>query len=56
MRTLRARDESLVAIAFSCYGQEEDIIQCLAAGFAVHLTKPADLDRLVDVIRGLMDC
>lgn len=35
---------------FSGYGQEEDIAQSRAAGFAAHLTKPVSLDQLARAI------
>ena len=53
MRTLRARRSTLVGIALSGFGQQKDVEQSREAGFAAHLTKPADYNRLVDVIRRL---
>ena len=32
------------------YGQEQDVLQSHAAGFAVHLMKPVDMDRLVATV------
>jgi PAS domain S-box-containing protein len=34
------------AVALTGYGMAEDIDRCLQAGFAEHLTKPIDIDRL----------
>ena len=53
MRTLRARGSTLVGIALSGFGEQKDIQQSRDAGFAAHLTKPADYGRLVEVIRQL---
>jgi DNA-binding response OmpR family regulator len=53
MRTMRARGSTLVGIALSGFGQQKDIQQSRDAGFAAHLTKPADYDRLVEAIRRL---
>jgi CheY-like chemotaxis protein len=38
------------AIAISGSVYEGDIAQCLAAGFAAHVAKPFDMDRLLAVI------
>jgi CheY-like chemotaxis protein len=35
------------AIALSGYGQEQDIERSRRAGFANHLVKPVDVDRLI---------
>ena len=45
-RRLRADDPSVRLVALSGYGQQSDVAQALAAGFALHLTKPASLDDL----------
>lgn len=50
MRDLRANDQSLRGIALSGYGQEQDVRQSREAGFADHLTKPVDMDRLLAVV------
>ncbi|HVE49419.1 MAG TPA: CheR family methyltransferase [Casimicrobiaceae bacterium] len=42
---------STPAIAYSGYGGPEDIARSKRAGFALHVTKPVDLDRLVASIR-----
>jgi len=44
----------LRGIALSGYGTEEDVAASKAAGFAEHLTKPIDWDRLRDAITRLM--
>lgn len=41
------------AIAYSGYGSPADTARSRTAGFEVHLTKPVDLDALVDAIRSL---
>ena len=46
LRMLRQRGVSLPAIALSGYGLEEDLRRSDAAGFAAHLTKPINLQRL----------
>ena len=50
MRTLRQRGMMLPGIAVSGYGQEQDMAQSRAAGFAAHLTKPVSLVQLEDAI------
>ena len=50
MRTLRQQGLTLPGIAVSGYGQEQDVAQSRAAGFAAHLTKPVDLVQLEDAI------
>jgi signal transduction histidine kinase/ActR/RegA family two-component response regulator len=52
MRELRDTG-TILGIAMSGYGSEEDVSQSRAAGFAAHLTKPVDLAALEAVIRGL---
>ena len=42
------------AIALSGYGMEADIKRSLDAGFARHLTKPLDFDKLVEHIEMVM--
>jgi len=50
MRELRRRGTAVPGIALSGYGQEDDVRNSLAAGFAAHLTKPASPDKLADTI------
>jgi signal transduction histidine kinase/CheY-like chemotaxis protein len=45
-RRLHAQDPALRLVALSGYGQQSDVAQAMAAGFAVHLTKPATLEEL----------
>jgi len=45
-RRLRADDPSVRLVALSGYGQQSDVAQALAAGFALHLTKPATIEDL----------
>lgn len=47
---LRRRGNEMAAIALSGYGQEEDIARSRGAGFAEHLTKPVNIERLHEVI------
>jgi CheY-like chemotaxis protein len=39
-------------VALSGYGQDSDVEAALGAGFDEHLTKPVDLDRLEQILRG----
>ena len=39
-------------VALSGYGQDADVEAALSAGFDEHLTKPVDLDRLAEILRG----
>jgi len=50
IREIRARGISLPGIALSGYGQETDVEQSRAAGFAVHLVKPAEPGLLLDAM------
>jgi DNA-binding response OmpR family regulator len=50
LRALRGRGHLFPAIALSGYGQEQDIAQSLAAGFAQHLTKPVNMPRLIEAV------
>jgi CheY-like chemotaxis protein len=51
-RRIRARTggESIVLVAVTGYGQNEDRRRALDAGFDAHVTKPVDPDRLAEVI------
>ncbi|MGE5610067.1 MAG: response regulator [Bacillota bacterium] len=53
MRELRAQGYSLPGIALSGYGQEEDIRRSKEAGFATHLTKPTNPEKLTEAIATL---
>jgi two-component system CheB/CheR fusion protein len=50
MRTLRQRRLMLPGIALSGYGQEQDLEQSRKAGFAAHLVKPINIQRLEEAI------
>lgn len=50
MRQVRQR-HPLKGIALSGYGMEENIAKSREAGFAAHLTKPVDFQRLVAAIQ-----
>ena len=47
------RMERVPAVAISGYAMEEDRARALRAGFAAHLPKPIDIDRLFEVIQRL---
>ena len=53
MRYLQ-QTKGLSGIALSGFGTQEDVAASKAAGFAVHLTKPVDLDRLRAAIAKLV--
>ncbi len=44
---------SAYLIAVTGYGREEDHREAAAAGFALHLTKPVDCDKLYDILAGI---
>ena len=50
MRSLRAAGIGMPGVALSGYGQEQDVAQSRAAGFAAHLTKPVNLSALLATI------
>jgi signal transduction histidine kinase len=50
LRTLRAKRE-IFGIALSGYGMEEDIRRSGEAGFAHHLVKPVDINKLDSIIQ-----
>lgn len=54
MRELRSRGYQGPAIVLSGYGQESDIQETRAAGFAAHIVKPIDMDRLVQALYRLV--
>jgi signal transduction histidine kinase len=50
MREMRSRGDATPGIALSGYGQESDLEQSRAAGFAAHLVKPADPRSLLEAM------
>jgi PAS domain S-box-containing protein len=54
MRDFQER-QKISGIALSGFGAQEDVAASAAAGFAVHLTKPIDLDQLRRAIAQLLD-
>lgn len=46
----RSDMQSTLLIALTGYGQEEDRLRAEAAGFDMHMVKPADIARLLDAI------
>ncbi|HYL99936.1 MAG TPA: ATP-binding protein, partial [Blastocatellia bacterium] len=55
VKVLRKLDglEQIPAIALTGYAREEDREFALKAGYNAHIPKPADMDELLEVIRGL---
>lgn len=53
IRQVRARGESIPAIAVTAYARSEDARKALAEGFHLHLAKPIEPDRLVKAIAHL---
>jgi two-component system CheB/CheR fusion protein len=45
--------ESVPAIALTGYGRTADIERAHAEGFAEHLTKPIDIDQLLQIVKQL---
>ena len=54
MEQLRA-EQGLRGIALSGFGMENDVSRARAAGFADHLTKPINFERLEDAIHSLLE-
>jgi CheY-like chemotaxis protein len=50
MKKLRGLQPALPGICLSGYGMEDDLNACRDAGFAEHLTKPVDMQRLHSAI------
>jgi len=53
-RNIRASDGRTPLVAVTGWGQEHDRAAATAAGFDHHLTKPADLTRLRDVLESII--
>lgn len=51
---LQARESPPILLALSGYSQEEDKRRSEAAGFAMHLVKPVDVDMLVETLDALV--
>ncbi len=51
-RALREQIPSIRLAAVTGYGQDSDVAAARDAGFDLHLTKPASMDRLIEFIRG----
>ena len=51
-RRIRAEDAQVRLVAITGWGQPSDKENAMAAGFDIHLTKPVDISRLVDVVGG----
>ena len=54
MRELR-ESKNMPGIALTGFGSEHDISKARAAGFAEHLTKPINFERLQEAIQNLLD-
>ncbi len=54
MRKLRERGNAIRGIAMSGYGMPEDVCRSKEAGFSVHLTKPVEVDMLVEALSGVL--
>jgi two-component system CheB/CheR fusion protein len=48
------KSKSIPGIALSGFGAEADVDKARNAGFAEHLTKPINFDRLEEAIRRLL--
>ncbi len=53
MQSLRAAGIETPAIALTAYARREDALEAQAAGFQIHLPKPVDPGRLIDVVARL---
>ncbi len=47
------KEDKMVLVAISGYGQEEDFNKSKEAGFSYHLVKPVGIDELVKVIENI---
>ncbi|MGB9110620.1 MAG: response regulator, partial [Telluria sp.] len=48
------RTRSMLLVAITGYGQEQDRRAALEAGFDHHMVKPVDLDRLAAILAGVV--
>jgi CheY-like chemotaxis protein len=53
MQSLRAAGIETPAIALTAYARREDAVEAQAAGFQIHLPKPVDPSRLIDIVARL---
>jgi CheY-like chemotaxis protein len=51
LRRLAERQEAMRIVAISGISRKQDIARALAAGFDAHLTKPAEISDLLQVIQ-----
>ncbi|MDQ6611592.1 MAG: ATP-binding protein, partial [Gemmatimonadota bacterium] len=49
----RSAAQTIFLVALSGWGADEDKLKARAAGFDMHLTKPADAQRIVNIVRNL---
>ncbi|WP_407290847.1 ATP-binding protein [Stutzerimonas zhaodongensis] len=49
-RMIRAQSDSVRLIAITGWGQPSDKASAVSAGFDIHMTKPVDISRLIDVV------
>jgi signal transduction histidine kinase len=54
MREIRTRNPTIPGIALSGFGMETDVDQSHAAGFAEHLIKPVNIERLDKLLKQLL--
>ena len=54
LRMLRAQGVNIPAIAVTAYGRTEDRKHAELAGFQLHVPKPVDPLRFVDIVQGLL--
>jgi CheY-like chemotaxis protein len=59
MQRIREREPErgglVPAVALTAYARAEDTDRSLAAGFQVHLSKPVDLDQLLETVARLSE-
>jgi PAS domain S-box-containing protein len=54
IRQIRAR-RPIPALALTGFGMEDDVARCLEAGFAAHLTKPVNFQKLEATLANIME-
>jgi hypothetical protein len=54
LRHIRERGGDIPAIALTAYAREEDSQQALSAGFQMHLSKPVEVNKLINAIADLI--